>query len=82
MLTVKMGVSDCQHSSSILENTNISSMKIITHTSNSSKNMEFMRYMKYVGALVNPKDITMYSYDPYRVENTIFGISPSLIQIW
>ena len=36
-------------------------MKIIMNTSNSSKKMEFMRYMKYAGALVNPKDMTMYS---------------------
>jgi hypothetical protein len=27
----------------------------------SSKKIEFIKYMKYAGALVNPKDITVYS---------------------
>jgi hypothetical protein len=29
---------------------------------------EFMRYMKYAGALVRPNDMTGYSYSPYQVE--------------
>jgi hypothetical protein len=36
---------------------------------------EFMRYMKYAGALVRPNDMTGYSYRPYRVEKAVFGIS-------
>jgi hypothetical protein len=37
---------------------------------------EFMRYMKYAGALVRPKDITRY-----LVEKAVFRISLGLIFI-
>ena len=33
---------------------------------------EFMRYMKNAGALVRPKDMTRYSYNPYLVEKVVF----------
>jgi hypothetical protein len=29
----------------------------------------------YAGALVRPKDMTRYSYNPYLVEKAVFGIS-------
>jgi hypothetical protein len=48
---------------------------------NSSIKTEFMRYMKYAGALVSPKDITRYSYNPYLVEKAVFGMSHGLILI-
>jgi hypothetical protein len=34
--------------------------------------------MKYVGAFVNPKDMTRYSYNPYLVEKVVLGISSGL----
>jgi negative regulator of sigma E activity len=40
-----------------------------------------MRYMKYAGALVRPKDITRYSYSPYLEEKAVFGMSVGLIFI-
>jgi hypothetical protein len=43
---------------------------------------EFIRYMKYAGALVRPNDMTRYSYNPYLVEKAIFGMSLGLILIW
>jgi hypothetical protein len=43
--------------------------------SNSGVKTEFVRYMKNAGALVRPKDMTRYSYNPYLVEKAIFGIS-------
>jgi hypothetical protein len=39
-------------------------MKTTINMSNSGMNTEFIRYMKCVGALVNPNDITKYSYNP------------------
>jgi hypothetical protein len=42
---------------------------------------EFIRYMKYAGALVSPKYITRYSYSPYLVEKAVFEISLGLILI-
>jgi hypothetical protein len=33
-------------------------------------NTEFIRYMKYAGALVSPNDITRYSESPYLVEKS------------
>jgi hypothetical protein len=41
----------------------------------SGMNTEFIRYMKYAGALVSPNDITKYSYNPYLVEKTVLGMS-------
>jgi hypothetical protein len=37
-------------------------------------NTEFIRYMKCVGALVRPKDMIRYSYNPYLVEKAVFGM--------
>jgi hypothetical protein len=34
---------------------------------------EFIRYMKYAGAFVNPNNITKYSYNPYLVEKAVFN---------
>jgi hypothetical protein len=59
----------------------MSSMKTTTYLSNSGMNNEFIKYMKYAGALVNPKDITRYSYSPYLVEKVVFGISLAQILI-
>jgi hypothetical protein len=42
-------------------------------------NTLFIRYMKKVGALVRPNDITVNSYNPYLVVNTIFGTSEGRI---
>jgi hypothetical protein len=42
---------------------------------------EFIRYIKYAGALVSPNDITRYSYNPYLVEKAVFGMSQGLILI-
>jgi hypothetical protein len=43
-------------------------MKTIMNLSNLGMKTEFIRYMKYAGALVSPNDITKYSYNPYLVE--------------
>ena len=57
----------------------MSSMNTTTNLSNSGIKTEFMRYMKNVGALGRPKDMTRYSYSPYLVEKVVFGISYGLI---
>jgi hypothetical protein len=57
-------------------------MKTTTNLSSFGIKTEFMRYMKYAGALVSPNDITRYSYSPYLVEKAVFGISQGLILIW
>jgi hypothetical protein len=49
-------------------------MNTTTNLSNSGIKTEFMRYMKNVGALVRPKDMTRYSYNPYLVEKAVFGM--------
>jgi hypothetical protein len=59
----------------------MSSINITTNMSSSSMNTEFIKYMKYAGAFVRPKDMIIYSYKPYLVEKAIFGISSSLILI-
>ena len=46
----------------------MSSMSTTINLSNSDIKTEFMRYMKNVGLLVRPKDMTRYSYSPYLVE--------------
>jgi hypothetical protein len=43
--------------------------------------MEFIRYMKCVGVIVNPKDITRYSQSPYLVEKAVLEISSVQILI-
>jgi hypothetical protein len=37
--------------------------------------------VKWVGAFVNPKDITKYSNNPYRVVKVVLGISSGQILI-
>jgi hypothetical protein len=59
----------------------MSSMKTMTNLSNSGMNTEFIRYMKYVGALVSPNDITKYSYNPYLVEKAALRTSSGWILI-
>ena len=56
-------------------------IKTTTNLSYSGMKTEFIRYMKKAGALVRPKDITRYSYNPYLVEKAILGISCGLILI-
>jgi hypothetical protein len=56
-------------------------MKTTTNLSSSGMKTEFIIYMKYVGALVNPNDITKYSYILYMVENAVFGMSLARILI-
>jgi hypothetical protein len=56
-------------------------MKTTTNLSSSSMKTEFIRYIKYVGTLVNLNDITKYSYNPYLVEKAVFGISLARILI-
>jgi hypothetical protein len=57
-------------------------MKTTTNLSSSGIKTEFMRYIKYAGALVSPTDITRYSYNPYLVEKAVLGMSHGLILIW
>src|SRR3954464_12358175 len=66
-------------SCSFLEYTNISLINTPTNLSKNSINTLFIIFMKYAGALVNPNDITVYSYNPYLVVKAVFGISPSQI---
>lgn len=40
-----------------------------------------MKAWKVLGALYNPKGITLYSYNPYLVKNTVFCSSPRFILI-
>jgi hypothetical protein len=44
-----------------------------------SMNTLFIKYMKYAGVLVKPKDITVNSYNPYLDVNVVFGISSTRI---
>jgi hypothetical protein len=53
----------------------MSSMNTIINLSNSGMNIEFIKYMKCAGALVSPKDMTKYSYNPYLVENVVLDMS-------
>jgi hypothetical protein len=48
---------------------------MIMNLSNFGIKIEFIRYIKYAGAFVRPKDMTRYSYNPYLVENAVLGIS-------
>jgi hypothetical protein len=50
-------------------------MNTTTNLSNYSINTEFIMYMKCVGALVSPNDITKYSYNLYLVEKAVLGTS-------
>jgi hypothetical protein len=42
-------------------------------------NTLFIRYMKYVGAFVNPKGITVNSYKPYLDVKAVLGMSSNRI---
>jgi hypothetical protein len=59
----------------------MSSMKTTTNLSNSGINTEFIKYMKWAGAFVNPKDITKYLNNPYHIVNAVLGISSGRIRI-
>jgi hypothetical protein len=59
----------------------MSSMKTTTNLSNSGMNTEFIKYVNWAGAFVNPKDMTKYSNNPYRVVNAFLGISLGRIRI-
>jgi hypothetical protein len=52
----------------------MSSINITTNLSSLGMNTKFIKYMKYAGAFVRPKDMTRYSYKPYLVEKAILGI--------
>jgi hypothetical protein len=56
-------------------------MKTTTNLSNLGMNTEFINYVKWAGAFVNPKDMTKYSNNPYRVVNAVLGISVGRIRI-
>jgi hypothetical protein len=56
----------------------MSAINITMNFSSSGMNTEFIKYMKYAGAFVRPKDMTRYSYKPYLVEKVVLGISFSL----
>jgi hypothetical protein len=56
-------------------------MNTTTNLSSSGMDTEFIRYMKYAGALVKPNNMTRYSYKPYLVEKAVLGISSGLILI-
>jgi hypothetical protein len=59
----------------------IDPMKTTTNLSSSGINTEFIKYVKWPGAFVNPKDITKYSNNPYRIVNAVLVISSGQIQI-
>jgi hypothetical protein len=59
----------------------MSSMKTTINLSNSGINTEFIKYVKWAGAFVNPKDMTRYSNNQYRVVNAVLGISSGWIWI-
>src|SRR4051812_3497682 len=52
-------------SASSLEYISMSSINTTTNLSKYSINTLFIMVMKYAGAFVSPKDITVYSYKPY-----------------
>jgi hypothetical protein len=56
-------------------------MKTTTNLSHSGINTEFIKYVKWAGEFVNPKDITNYSNNPYRVVNAVLGVSSGRIWI-
>ena len=60
----------------------MSSMNTTTNLSKKSMNTLFIMCMKNAGALVSPNDMTVYSYNPYRVVNAVLGISSFLIFSW
>jgi hypothetical protein len=44
-----------------------------------SMNTLFIKYMKYVGAFVNPKGMTVNSYKPYLDVKAVLGMSSNRI---
>jgi hypothetical protein len=42
----------------------------------------FIMFVKYTSAFVRPNDMTVYSYCPYRVTNTVLWMSSGRIFIW
>jgi hypothetical protein len=44
-------------------------------------NTEVIKYVKGAGTCVNPKDITNYSNNPYRVVKVVLGLSSGQILI-
>jgi hypothetical protein len=59
----------------------MSPVSVATNLSSSSMNIEFIRYIKCAGVLVNLNGITKYSYNLYLMENAILGISSDQILI-
>jgi hypothetical protein len=59
----------------------MSLIKTTTNLSNSGMNTKFIKYVKWAGAFVNPKDITKYSNNLYRVVKAALGISSGRILI-
>jgi hypothetical protein len=57
-------------------------MKTTINLSNSGMNTEFIRYVKWAAAFVNPKDITKYSNNPYQVVKVVLIISSGRIRIY
>jgi hypothetical protein len=47
-----------------------------------SMNTLFIMVMKYAGAFVSPKDMTVYSYRPYLVVKAVLGMSCSQVFSW
>jgi len=47
------------------------SINTTTNLSSSGMNNEFIKYKKYAGAFVRPKDMTRYSYKSYLVEKVV-----------
>jgi hypothetical protein len=47
-------------------------MNTTINLSNSGMKTVFIRYIKYAGAFVKPKDMTRYSYNPHLVEKCGF----------
>src|SRR4051812_36067833 len=74
---IRRRCSSCSFSS--LEYMSMSSMNTMINLSKYSMNTLFIMVMKYAGALVRPKDITVYSYNPYLVVNAVLGTSCSRI---
>ena len=64
------------------EKINIISKQTTTNLSMNVLSTWFINLMKVLGALVKPKGITNYSYNPNMDLKVIFHSSPSLMQIW
>jgi hypothetical protein len=60
----------------------MSSMNTTTNLSRYSMKTLFIKYIKFAGAFVNPKDMIRNSYNPYLEVNVVFGISPFQTYIW